>query len=138
MRSLAIILALSLFSSHVLGTSADEVKGKTSEAAAAAADYSKEQKEAFQRDMEAKLAAMKKEIADMKAAASQKTGEAQKGWNEQIAILEKKQEEMKKDLSKMKKSSGKAWAEMKTGMNKAWDVISESYDKAKSQFKTNE
>ncbi|HEX7675560.1 MAG TPA: hypothetical protein VF412_15395 [Bdellovibrio sp.] len=130
---LSVIIALS-FSSHSFATTKEEVKQKTADAAVAAADYSKEQKEQFQKDMEGKLADLKNEIADLKKQASEKSGAAQKEMKAQIANLEKKQSEMKKDLAKLEKSSGKAWTEMKVGMNKAWDTLSDSYTKAKAKF----
>ena len=134
MKSILVaLIALSLTPS-VFATTKEEVKQKTAEAADAAANYSKEQKEQFQKDMQTNLDDIKKEIADLKKVASEKTGDAKKEMNEQIATLEKKQDEMSKDLSKLKKSTGRAWDQMKTGMNKAWDSLSDSYKKAKAEY----
>ncbi|MNL15673.1 hypothetical protein D3C87_1366770 [compost metagenome] len=128
-----IILAV-LFPFLSYATTKEEVANKTSEAASAAASYTKEQKEEFTKNMEDNIAKMKTQIADMKKAASKKTGEAKKEMDEQIASLEKEQAELKADLKRLKKSSGKAWDEMKSGMSAAWDKVSESYVKAKSEF----
>ncbi|UOF00763.1 sll1863 family stress response protein [Bdellovibrio reynosensis] len=131
----AFILFISLtFSFSALATTKEEVSEKTKAAAIAAADYSVEQKEQFQKDMEVKLQDLKSEIADLKKSASEKSGKVKAGMKEKIAALESKQDEMKKDLAKLKKSSGKAWTEMKSGMNAAWDSLSKSYAKAKSEF----
>lgn len=116
-------------------TTSEEVKIKTKEAASAAADYSVEQKEKFQKDMETKMADLKKEIAELNKKVSQKTGDAKTTMQAQIKALEVRQENLKKDLSKLKKSSGNAWTEMKVGVSKAWDSLSESYYKAKAEFK---
>lgn len=124
-------LSISLSS---FATSKEEVQQKAGAAADAAVEYSKEQKEQFQKDMEVKLDELKKETADLKKSASEKTGKAKEEMKEQIKSLEKKQDEMKKDLAKLKKSSGKAWTEMKSGMSKAWDSLTESYKKAKAEF----
>jgi len=134
MKAILIALLTLSFSFSSFATTKEEVQQKTADAATAAADYSKEQKEQFQKDMETKLGELKAEIADLKKQASEKTGAAKKEMNEQIATLEKKQKDMKKDLAKLGKSSGQAWAEMKVGMSKAWDSLSESYAKAKTKF----
>ncbi len=134
MKAILIALLTLSFSFSSFATTKEEVQQKTADAASAAADYSKEQKEQFQKDMDTKLADLKAEIADLKKQASEKTGEAKKEMNTQIANLERKQKEMKKDLAKLGKSSGKVWSEMKTGMSKAWDSLSDSYEKAKAQF----
>lgn len=116
-------------------TTSEEVKTKTKEAATAAADYTKEQKEQFQKDMEAKLADIKQEISELSAKAAKKTGETKSEMRAQVKALETRQEVLKKDLAKLKKSSGNAWVEMKAGVSKAWDSLAESYDKAKAEFK---
>ncbi|MFS4458598.1 hypothetical protein [Bdellovibrio sp. HCB2-146] len=129
---IATLVALSFNSAFA--TTATDVSNKTKEAASAAADYTVEQKEAFQKDMDAKLTTLKSEIALLKKQASEKTGEAKKSMNEKIAAMEQKQAEMKADLAKLKKSSGAAWSQMKSGMSKAWDSLSDSYTKAKAEF----
>lgn len=130
---ICIILTLAVFTSFA--TTKEEVKEKTSAAVEATASYTKEQKEEFQRDMEVKLAAIKKEIAELRATAAEKTGKAKVEMQQQLDALEVRQEVMKKDLKKLKKSSGNAWGEMKVGMSKAWDSLSKSYKKAKDEFK---
>ncbi|MGE5085601.1 MAG: hypothetical protein ACM3MG_04825, partial [Bacillota bacterium] len=78
MKSILVaLMALSLTPS-AFATTKEEVKHKTSEAADAAVNYSKEQKEQFQKDMQANLDDLKKEIADLKKSASEKTGDAKK------------------------------------------------------------
>lgn len=131
-----IILAAFAFTcGFAYATTSEEVSTKTKEAAAAAADYTKEQKDQFQKDMEAKLADIKKEIAELSEKAAKKTGETKNEMRAQVKALETRQEVLKKDLAKLKKSSGNAWVEMKTGVSKAWDNLTESYDKAKAEFK---
>ena len=134
MKSILISLTV-LFSISAFATTSQEVKQKTSEAATAAADYTKEQKDQFEKDMKAKYAELQTEIASMKKQASEATGSAKKEMDAQIATLEKKQSDMKSDLRKLGKSSGAAWAEMKIGVSKAWDSLASSYQNAKTKFK---
>ncbi|WP_413585481.1 hypothetical protein [Bdellovibrio sp. HCB274] len=130
---IALFIVLASFQ-PAFATTTEEVKQKTSDAAASAMNYSKEQKDAFQKEMEANLAEMKNEINALKKAAAEKSGDAKKEMNGQINNLEKKQATMSKDLAQLKKSSGKAWGHMKDGMSKAWDSISDSYSKAKAEY----
>lgn len=139
MKLLTILIALS-FASPVLAkteTTATDVKNKTVEAAETAADYSVEQKEAFQKSMEQNIDKLSAEIATLKASASQKTGAAKSDMKEKIEALEKKQVKLQQDFRKMKQSSGRAWTEMKSGVSSAWDKVSESYKKAKAEFSEN-
>lgn len=137
MKYLVLPLLVLTLAGPSLATTKEEVKEKTVEAAEAVADYSKDQKEQFQKEMETKLGDLNAEIKELKANASQVSGEAKKEMKEKIGALEAKQAEMKKDLAKLKKSSGKAWVEMKRGVSNAWDSLSDSYKKAKAEFKEN-
>lgn len=133
MKSIIFLFSFVL-SFSAFATTKEEVADKTKAAATAAADYSAEQKEQFQKDMEHNLQELKSEISELKKSASEKSGKVKAGMKEKIAALEAKQADMKNDLAKLKKSSGKAWSEMKSGMSKAWGSLSESYAKAKSEF----
>ncbi|MEN0060166.1 MAG: hypothetical protein AAGB31_15110 [Bdellovibrio sp.] len=135
MKKIIFASAVFLASLTAGATSKEEVQEKTAVAAQAASDYTKEQKEQFQKDMEENLRSLKSEIAELKKSASEKSGVVQAEMKEKIQALEKKQEAVKKDLAHLKKSSGKAWIELKSGVSRAWDSLSESYQKAKSEFK---
>lgn len=116
-------------------TSKEEVSDKTGAAVAAAVDYTAEQKKIFQNEMEQKIKNLQSEIAEMKKSVAQKTGTAKKQMQEHIDYLEEKQTALNKDFSQLKKSSGNAWGRMKVGVSGAWDSLSDSYKKAKSEFK---
>lgn len=130
------ILVLSTFAfTAVHATTTEEVKEKTKEAAASAVDYSKEQKEKVQAEMEESLAAMKVKIAELKVQAQKKAGSAKTAAKNEISDLEKSQKQLSTRLNKFKKSSGKAWDNMKIGFNDAFKKLSEAYDKAKENYK---
>lgn len=134
-RLFAIVLPFIFSAQGAWAATSEEVVTKTKEAASAAASYTSEQKEAFQKDMEAKLTSIKKEISELNDQVSQKSGEAKQELRAQVKALETRQQVLKKDLAKLKKSSGNAWGEMKVGVSKAWEALSDSYSKAKSEFK---
>lgn len=127
MKTLLILSTLAL-APFALGTSAKDVKNKASETVNTATDYTKEQKEAFVKDMEDNLAHLKTQIKTMKEKAGQSKDET-------VQKLEKKQAELEKDLTQMKKSSGNAWNKLKTGMSKAWSEVKASISEAKEELK---
>jgi hypothetical protein len=130
-----ITLALGLIASIVYAADSTEVKQKASETVDAATEYTKAQKEEIQKGMEKNLNAMADEIKELKKQAKKATGSAKDEMNTQITGMETKQGELKADLARLKKSSGKAWSELKSGMSAAMDKLSESYSKAKKEFK---
>ncbi len=140
MALLKSIFVLALFSSSLVlaepvqATTSADVKQKSKEALETAADYSKEQKEQVQKNMEKSLNSLKEEIAELKVKAANKVGEAKETSDEQIEALQARQKELSKKLTEFKNSSGKAWTEMKNGMSAAIKKLSESYDKAKKEY----
>ena len=123
------VLLLSLFLTHTtFATSASDVKNKAGETADAAADYTKEQKEAFVQEMEENLKTLKAKIKEMKA-------QAGKSKDATITKLEKEQKDLEHDLGAMKHSSGRAWDKLKMGVSKAWTEIKSSMNEAKEELK---
>ena len=124
---LLVILLSALLTQNVFATSATDVKEKAGETADAAANYTKEQKDAFVKEMEENLATLKTKIKDMKAKAG-------KSKDESVVKLEKEQKDLEHDIAAMKKTSGKAWGKLKTGVSKAWSEIKTSLGEAKDEI----
>ena len=124
---LIVILLAAVLSQNVFATSATDVKDKAGETADAAANYTKEQKDAFIKEMEANLATLKTKIKDMKAKAG-------KSKDESVVKLEKEQKSLEHDIAAMKSSSGKAWGKLKAGVSKAWSDIKTSMGEAKDEI----
>ena len=115
----------------------EAVQSKATEAAVAVSDYSNEQKEIFQKEMEGKLGDLEEEIVQLEKLNAQKSKNARNDIEQQLNLLENKRADLSHDLEKLKKSSGKAWIEMKGGVGKAWETLSVSFEKAKNEFKEN-
>jgi len=128
MKTFLWMIAALTLSQKALATSAKDVKHKANETVDAAADYTKEQKEAFVKDMEENLDGLKAQIKTMK----EKAGESK---DETVKKLEAKQAQLEKDLAQMKKSSGNAWNKLKSGVSKAWSEIKTSMSEAKEELK---
>lgn len=127
MKFLSLLIVFS-FSQISFATSASDVKDKAGETAEAAADYTKEQKEAFVKEMEENLDALNAKIKEMKARAG-------KSKDATLTKLEKEQKDLEHDLKAMKTSSGKAWGKLKAGVSKAWTEIKSSMNEAKEELK---
>lgn len=127
MKKTAMILILATTVFAFAASSAD-VKNKAGEAVDTAVEYTKEQKEAFVKEMESNLDTLKTKINEMKAKAG-------KSKDTSVARLEKEKDEIETKLSSMKKSSGKAWTKMKDGVSKAWSNIKTSMNEAGEELK---
>lgn len=125
---------LGVFAWQAFATSAEDVKQDSKKALATAGEFTAEQKEKVQNEMQASLDSMKREISELRAEADRKGAEVKKGTQEKIAALEKKQNELEQKMTKFKASSGRAWDHMKKGLNSAMEELSKSYQKAKAQF----
>lgn len=113
---------------QALATTAQDVKNKTAEAAETTAAYTKEQKEAFMKDMDQQITTLKKQIAEMKSKAG-------KSKDQTVQDLEKKQKNLETQYTSLKNSSGRAWDKLKVGVSKAWDQLKTSVSEAKEEMK---
>lgn len=123
-----LILMLAILSQNVGATSATDVKDKAAETAGAAAEYTKEQKDAFIKEMEENLKVLKARIKEMKSKAG-------KTKDQTVVKLEKEQKDLEHDLTAMKNSSGRAWDKLKSGVSKAWSEIKSSMNEASEELK---
>ena len=128
MKTLLLIIAALAMTEMATATSVKDVKNKASDTVDAAANYTKEQKEAFVKDMEDNIAGLKSQIKTIK----EKAGASK---DETVQKLEAKQLQLENDLGQMKKSSGNAWGKLKTGISKAWSELKASVTEAKEELK---
>ncbi len=127
MKFLSLLLSLSL-AHNVFAASASDVKNKAGETVDAATEYTKEQKDAFVKEMEENLATLKTKIKELKAKAG-------KSKDESVVKLEKEQKSLEHDLAAMKNSSGRAWGKLKAGVSKAWTEVKSSMNEATEELK---
>lgn len=121
-------LTVLLIAVAVFATTAQDVKEKTGEAASSAVEYTKEQKDAFTREMKRNLKAIEDEIAVAKTKAG-------KTADEKLKALEAKQKNLKKNLAELEKSTGKAWSKLRDGVSKAWTQLEAAFSDAKKELK---
>lgn len=125
---LATFLTVLIFGLLSLATTAQDVKNKASETADTTAAYTREQKEAFMKEMDQKIVSLKKQISEMKS-------KADKSKNETVRDLEKQQKDLETKYTSLKNSSGRAWDKLKVGVSNAWDQLKTSVNDASEEMK---
>lgn len=134
MKIIVVVLIL-ITGNYSYSITANEVKIKAKEAVNSATEYTVEQKEFFQKEMDENLATLKLELKNLKAKAVLVQGEAQVSTNKKIKELEAKENELHAKMKNLKKSSGRAWIKMKEGMSSAWNKVKEAVSEAKAEMK---
>ena len=114
--------------------SSGDVKKETKEAYETAAEYTKQQKEEFQREMQAKLDEYRKIIYELRVETEEMSAQVKANMNRHIEDLEAKRKAAEEKLAQLKSSSGKAWAEIKKGLDQAVNDLDQAYENASSQF----
>lgn len=143
MKSLIILLSVLIsvagFANEGTGEKIGKKVDKTVEDVS---DFSKEQKDKIQKEFKDQLAALDKEIADIKAKAKKAketaSDESKKQINDQVEFLEKRKSELKSDFKNLQNSSGKAWDQIKLGFQESMGTLKESFKKAKQEFQSDE
>ena len=131
MKTLSLIYSFAIvtcLTNAAWSTTVKDVKSRAGQTVDAAGDYTKEQKDAFVKEMEENLATLKAKVNKMKSNADRSKDAA-------VLKLEKDQKDLEKNISEMKKSSGKAWGKLKTGMSKAWSEVTTTLNDAKDELK---
>lgn len=126
MKKLIFIICIS-FTQNILATSASDVKLKTSQAAEEASQYTKEQKDAFVKEMDENLASIKTKIKKVKDKTAASTDET-------LVNLDAKEKKLEKDIEKMKISGDKAWGHLKKGVIKSWNEVKTAVNEATGEF----
>jgi len=115
-----------------------DVKKEAKEAMETAKAYTLQQKEEYQKQIEAKLQALDREINELQTMAQSKaTGlkeESKAEFNQTIEELRNKKQAAAEQLDKLKSASGKAWEDIKAGVDSAMDDLSAAFDRARSHF----
>ena len=128
------LLVLSCGESKESKVSSGDVKKETREAYETAVEYTKQQKEEFQRKVQAKLDEYRKRIYELQVETDEMSAQVKASMNRRIKDLEAKREAAEEKLTQLKSSSGKAWAEIKQGLDRAVEDLDQAYKHASSQF----
>ncbi len=93
------------------------------------------EKEVYQKKMEAQLNELNAKINELKATGEKAVEKIRAELNEKIEALRPKQETAQKKLKELKKASGEAWEDLKAGMEKAWEELKGAWDLIMLKYK---
>lgn len=113
----------------------EDVKKEVGEAFETAAEFTQQQKEEYQREVERRIMEIDSKLQDIETRADMLKEEARNELNKEIENLEKKKADAKQKLAQLKSATGTAWEDIKTGLDKAFEDMDEAYQKAISRFK---
>jgi hypothetical protein len=92
------------------------------------------EKEAYERQLQAQLDEWNAEINKLKAKAAKAEADAQIESVRYIEELERQQQKAQEKLRELQKSSEDAWNDLKVGLDSAWRNLDESIRSASSRF----
>ncbi|MEY4527328.1 MAG: hypothetical protein RL768_1047 [Nitrospirota bacterium] len=113
------------------GTIAKEAR----ETIEATAQYTTQQKEAFQRKAQKELETIQKQMAAMQAKADKASASARAELQKSIRELEAKKEIARKQLDGLKSASDAKWSEMKAGVHDAIEEMNQSYQRLRAALR---
>jgi septal ring factor EnvC (AmiA/AmiB activator) len=94
------------------------------------------EKELYQKKIQAQLDEWKAELKKQKAKASGVSTDAQIELNKEIKELESKIEEGEQKLAELSESSDDAWESIKDGFDASWESLKTGFKEAASKFKS--
>ncbi len=112
-----------------------EVKSKMNEAIKSAQEYTAQQKDAYVKELEAKLHDLSQRVDRLEEKVREAKGQVRSVLESKITDLREKQAAAEKRLQELKSASSKAWVEMKGGLEMALAIVEESYRKALDRLK---
>ncbi len=99
-----------------------------------------QQKEEYQKKMEAKLQKFDQDIQQLQdkvqSKASDLKEESKAKFNQALEELQKKKQEVSDKLTELKSATGKAWDDTKAGVDSAMDELGKAYNQARSHFES--
>ena len=117
------------------GVTGQDVKKETREAVQTATAFTQQQKEEYQKKLEAKLKEYDQKLDELKGRAEKMKEEVKGEINKEIEEFRKNQQAAAKKLEELKAASGKAWEDLKSGIDAALEEMEKTLEKAFSRFR---
>ena len=99
----------------------------TKEAVESTKQYTIQQKESFQKSVQAELAEMQTKITELQKKTTAASVEARKDMQKALQDLERKKDEARKQLDEVSHSTSSAWSTLKDNVNAAVADLKKSY-----------
>jgi chromosome segregation ATPase len=91
-------------------------------------------KDAYRRKLEARLAQWRAEIDKLEAKAREAGADARIRYETQIEEWRGKEQDARRRLEDLDRASGEAWKDLKAGLEKAWDDLGRAAKTAAERF----
>ncbi len=94
----------------------------------------KAQRDAYEEKMHARLDELQAEVDQLRAKAEATQADAKVRFLDEVAHLQKKQQEAAEKVQKLNETGGHAWEDLRQGAESAWHEVSDALDKARKRF----
>jgi hypothetical protein len=112
----------------------DTITKEARETIEATAQYTAQQKEAFQRKAQEELDAIQKQMAALQGKADKASASARTELQKSIHDLEVKKEAVKKQLDGLKSATDAKWDELRAGVHSAIEEMNQSFQRLRSKL----
>lgn len=111
-----------------------DVRRDASQAIQTTAEYTRQAKDEFQRNLEARLKELEPQIAKLREKGRELKDEAKVDWDRKMAELEAKRDVARAKLHELSQSGEEAWKDVQKGAESAWAELSKAFDDASQKF----
>lgn len=113
---------------------ADDVGQQVRQTLQAVKNYSFEQKDEYQKRLQAVLPKLDQRIDNLKRQAEQASGQAKEEYRKQIPRLQKLRARVQDQLARVQSATPGAWQDIKTGVGAAVEDLQKAFESAKTHF----
>ncbi|MFN2268390.1 MAG: hypothetical protein ABR542_10825 [Desulfonatronovibrio sp.] len=94
-----------------------------------------EKRDAYVREMKAKLGELNGEINKFKAKVVDASAEKKAVYNDQLEKLKEKREHLEEKITSLQEAGDSTWENLKHGVEESWESLKESFASAKDKVK---
>jgi TolA-binding protein len=112
----------------------EDVRRDAGQAAETAAAYSRQSKEEFQKNLNARVNELDAQIATLREKGRNLKDKAKANWDQKMTELETKRDAARAKLAEVRDSSGEAWKDVRKGAQSACDDLDKAFRDASREF----
>ena len=112
----------------------EDVRRDAGLAAKTAAEYSRQTKEEFQNDLDARLNELDAEIAKLREKGRDLKAKGKANWDQKMPELQAKRDAARTKLAEVRNSSAEAWKDVRKGAQSAYDDLDKAFREASREF----
>ena len=112
----------------------EDVRKDATHAVNTAVEFSEQNKEEFQKNLDSKLQAMDAEIKKLREKGQGLKDQAKADWDKKMVDLEAKREAVHAKVIDIGKSNAAAWKDVQNGAESAWNDLDKAFHDASNEF----